>query len=197
MRLITGTGAVQCFFLTFYRLDTLNFGNKEREQVLVSKFVLCGITSVTSLAPSLTRIRKEMDSLLYKVSVIDKLLGTKNYILRSNEIYMRMQVTSLAFVLFIVYANDFVSINSGINIAIPATFLYVCNFIRMITIMQFVILVSLMRQKSKILNSYFGSAENTIQRRNDNNLWEIQLQTPRFRNEDNWKDDVLQMEAFC
>jgi len=47
-----------------------------------------------------------MYSLLHKLSVFDTLLGIKTDILRSNEIYLWMQITSLAFVLFIVYAND-------------------------------------------------------------------------------------------
>jgi hypothetical protein len=62
--------------------------------------------------------------------------------------------------------------------------------------MQFVNLVSLLKQKFKILNSYFGFAENPTQHRTNNNLWEMLLQTPCFRNEDNWKDDALQIEAF-
>jgi hypothetical protein len=62
--------------------------------------------------------------------------------------------------------------------------------------MQFVNLVSLLKQKFKILNSYLGSAENPTLRRTDNNLWQILLQTPRSRIADNWKDDALQIEAF-
>ena len=107
--------------------------------------------------------------------------------------YLWVQVTSLAFVLFIVYANDFVSMYSDFIIGLWATAIYVCNFIREVTIMQYVNLVSLLRQKFQILNSYLGSAENPTQHRNDINLWEILLQTPRFRNEENWKDDALQM----
>ena len=45
------------------------------------------------------------------------------------------------FVLFIVYTNDFVSVNYDIKIGL----LYVCNFIRSVTIMQFVNLVSLLK----------------------------------------------------
>jgi len=62
--------------------------------------------------------------------------------------------------------------------------------------MQFVNLVSLLKQKFKILNRYLGSAENPTQYRPDNNLWEKMLQTTCFRNEVNWKDDALLIEAF-
>jgi hypothetical protein len=139
-----------------------------------------------------------MDSLLYKVLVIDTLLGTKTDILRSNEIYMWMQVTLLTFVLFIVYANDFVSASaySDFIITLWAIATYVCNFIKCVTIMQYVNLISLLKQKFKILNNYLESDENPTQHRTENNLWEMLLQTRCFGNEDNWKDDALQIEAF-
>jgi len=194
--LIIVIAAAQFFFLTFYRFDTFNFGTKETKQVLVSDFVLGGISCVAFVAISLTRIRKEMYLLLYKVSVIDTLLGTKTDILRSNEIYMWKQVTSLAFILFILYANDFVSMYSDFNSGFCLTAAYVYTTMKIVTIMQFVNLVSLLKQKFKILNSYLGFAENPTQYTPDNNLWEILLQTPRFRNEENWKDDALQIDAF-
>jgi len=67
---IVGIAAAQCFVLTLYRFDTLPFGNTETKQVQVSGFVLRGITCFTSPATSLTRIRKDIDSLLYKISVM-------------------------------------------------------------------------------------------------------------------------------
>ena len=193
--LIIGIAATQIFVLTFYRFDTLPFGTEKTKQVEVSQFVLRGITGVTSLSISLKRIRKEMNSLLYKLSVIDTLLGTKTDILRSNVKYMWMQVISLATILVIVYANDFFAMKSDFNIGLCVTATYVCTTIKIVAIVQFVNLVSLLKQKFKILNSYLGSAENSTQLRNDN-LWEMLLQTPRFRNEDNWKDDALHIEAF-
>jgi hypothetical protein len=57
--------------------DKLAFGTEETKHVIVWVFLLRGITCVTFLSTALTRIRKEMDTLLYKVSVIDTLLGTK------------------------------------------------------------------------------------------------------------------------
>jgi len=195
---ITGIAAAELFVLTFGRFYTLPFGTKETKQVLVSELVLRGITCFTSLATSLMKIRKEMDSLLYKVSVIDTLLGTKTDILRGNEIYMWMQVLSLVSLLAIVYAKDIVSLNSYFHIGLCfiATSSYVGTIIKIVTIMQFVKLVYLLKQKFKILNSYVGSAENPTQYRADNNLCEMLLQTPCFRNKDNWKDDALQIEAF-
>ena len=194
--LIIGIASAQCFVLMFYRFHTLPFGNKQTNLVFVSEFVLCGITGVTCLATSLKRIRKEMDPLLYKVSVIDTLLGTNIDILRGNKKYMWMQVTSMAFFLFIVYANDLMCVNSDFSIGLEGTFIYVCTTIKIVTIMQFVNLVSLLKQKFKILNSYLSSAENSTQYRPDNNLWEMLLQTPRFRNEENSKEDALKIEAF-
>jgi hypothetical protein len=109
---------------------------------------------------------------------------------------MWIQVTSLASILVIVYANDFVSMKSDIYIGLCMTATYVGNTIKIVVIMQFVNLVFLLKQKFKILNSYIGSAENPTQHRSDNNPWEMLLQTPCFRSEDNWKDDALQIEAF-
>jgi hypothetical protein len=62
--------------------------------------------------------------------------------------------------------------------------------------MQYVNLISLLRQKFKILNNYLSPAENPTQNGTNNNLWEMLLQTPRFSNEDIWKNGTLQMEAF-
>ena len=79
-----------------------------------------------------------MDSLLYKVSVTDTLLGTKTDILRGNEKYMWKQVTSLASILFIVYANEFLSMKSDFNIGLCVTATYVCTTIKIVTVMQLV-----------------------------------------------------------
>jgi hypothetical protein len=57
-------------------------------------------------------------------------------------------------------------------------------------------LICLLRWKFQILNSYFASAGNSSEYGTDSNLWETLLQIPRFRNEDNWKDDALHVEAF-
>jgi len=193
---ITGVAIALSFVLKFFMSDSLPFVTENTKQVLVVESVGNGIACITSLAIGLTRIRKKMDLLFYKVSVIDTLLGTKNDILRSNVIYMWMQVISLTFVLFVVYGNDFVTVNTESYNGLSATTVYVCNFIISVTIMQFVNLVSLLRQKFQILNSYLGSAENSTRHRPDNNLWEILLQKPGFKNEDNWKDEALQMEAL-
>jgi hypothetical protein len=195
---IIGIAAAYLFILTFVSFNTLLFWTARTKTVLVSKLVVSGITCVASLSIGLTRIRKGMDSLLYKISVTDTLLGTKTDILRSNEIYMWRQVTLLAFVLFIVYANDFVSAPaySDFTVGMCATAIYICNFIRNVTIMQYVNLVCLLKQKFKILNNYLASDEISTQHRTNNNLWEMLLQTSCFRNENNLKDDALQIEAF-
>ena len=86
---------------------------------------------------------------------------------------------------------------SDFIIGLWATAIYVCNFIRSVPIMQFVNLVSLRKQKFNKLNNYVASGENPTQQRTDINLWEMLLQTPNFRNEDNCKDDALQIDAFC
>jgi hypothetical protein len=188
---------MQCSSLMLYGINALTFGSGGTKYVLVSEFVLSGITSVTSLAIGLVRIRKEMDRLLYKVSVVDKLIGTRSDILRRNDRYLWMQVTSPVTILFSVYANDIVCIHisySGDSTRLWLIIIYVCSFIKFVTVIQFVNLISLLRQKFQILNRYLASPENPTDYRTDSNLWETLLQTPRFRNEDNWKDNALHLE---
>ena len=104
-------------------------------------------------------------------------------------ICMWMQVISLATILVIVYANHIFAMKSDFNIGLCVTATYVCTTIKIVTVMQFVNFVSLLKQKFKILNRYLGCDENPTQYRPDNNLGEKMLQ-------DNWKDDALQIEAF-
>ena len=94
-----------------------------------------------------------MDLLLYKVSVFDSLLGTRNDILRSNVKYMWMQVISLTSILVIVYANDFASMYSDFKIGVCVTATYACTTIRNVTIIQFVNVVALLKKKFKILKN--------------------------------------------
>jgi hypothetical protein len=74
--------------------------------------------------------------------------------------------------------------------------IYGFTFIQIVTIMQFVNLISLLRQKLKILSTYLASVGNPTETETNSNLWETLLQTHRFTNEDNWKDDALHMEEF-
>jgi len=184
----------QCYeFIT----NHINFQGEKKNYVMDLESVIYIISAVSSLIMSLIRIRKEMYKVLYNIFVVDNLLDTKCYILTKNEKFLWIQLISLTLVAFVIYAADFLVMNSNFNIRLLCGLsFYACCFIRIVTIMQFANLVSLLKQKFKILNSYLGSAENPAQYTPDNNLWEILLQTPRFRNEDNWKDDALQIEAF-
>jgi hypothetical protein len=183
----------QCFRLISYVTDTGTFVTEGTKYVVILEFIICGITSITSLAMCLIKIRKEMDTLLYKVSVVDTLLDTRSDILRRNDRYLRMQVTLLVPILLIVYANDYVALDQSFNVAIVY---YFGTSMQFVTITQFVNLISLLRQKMKILNRYLASEENPTEYGTDSNLWEILLQTPCFRNDDSWKDDAIYMEEF-
>ena len=188
---IMGIIGAQCCVLFFS--DKLPFQGERKKKVVKLEYLINGISGVTCLVMSLIRIRKQMDEVLCKIYVVDETLNTKFDILRINEKHLRVQLISLISLVFIVYTNDGLVSPFDFSVWI----VYVCTSIKIVTIMQFVNLVSLLRQKFKILNSYLAPAEKTTQRRNGNNLWEMLLQTPRFRNEDNWKDDALQIEAFC
>jgi hypothetical protein len=194
--LIMGIIGGLCSVVTFYRSSTVPFGSEGSKHVLVSESLVNGIACISSLAVFLTRIRKEMDRVLYKISVIDTLLETKYDILRRNHKYQRMQVTLLVIIIFIVYVNDFVALNTDIIISLCLVITYVCTSIKIVTILQFVNLVFLLRQKFKILNSYLASTENPTDYGTNCNLWDILLQTPNFRNKGNFNDDALHAEAF-
>ena len=187
---IMGIIGAQCCVLYFS--DKLLIKDERKKKVVNLEFLIDGIAGVAGLALSLIRIRKQMDELLYKIYVVDGVLNTKYDILKINEKHLRVQLISLISIVFIVYANDGFVPPFDYSVWI----IYVCTTVKIVTIIQFVNLVSLLRQKFKILNSYLAPAENPTQRRNDNNLWEIMLQTAHFRNEDNWKDDALHIEAF-
>jgi hypothetical protein len=166
---IMGITGAQCCVLYFS--DKLPIQGERKKKVVNLELLINRIAGVTVLAMSLIRIRKQMDELLYKIYVVDEILNTKFDILRINEKHLRVQLISLISILFIVYANDGLVTPFDYSVWI----IYVCTTIKIVTIIQFVNLVSLLRQKFKILNSYLGSAENQTQRRNDNNLWEIML----------------------
>ena len=180
----------QCCVLYFS--DEIPINGERKNKVVNLEFLINGVAGVTGLVMSLIRIRKQMDELLHKIYVVDEILNTKFDIKRTNEKHLRVQLISLISVVFIVYANDGFVPPFDYSVWI----IYVCTSIKIVTIIQFVNLVSLLRQKFQILNSYLAPAENPTQRRNDTNMWEILLQTPSFRNEDNWKDDALQIEAL-
>jgi hypothetical protein len=184
----------QCYMLL---TNHMNFTGEKTNYVMDFESVIYTIRAVSSLIMSLTRIRKEMYKNLYNIFVVDNLLDTKCHILTRNEKFLWIQLISLIPIAFIIYAADILVMNSNFSLRMLCGLsIYGCSFIRSVTIMQFVNLAFLMRQKFKILNSYLVCPENNTQHRTGNNLLEILLKTPRFRNEDNWKDDALQMEAF-
>ena len=174
-----------------------NFAGKKTNYVMEFESVIYIISAVSSLIMSLIRIRKEMYKSLYNIFVVDNLIDTKCDILTRNERYLRIQLVTLIPIAFIIYAADIFVTNSDFNVGtLCGLSIYGCFFVKLVTIMQFVNLVSLLKQKFQILNSYLSPAENPTQHKTDNNLWEILLQTPCFRNEDNLNDDALKMEAF-
>jgi hypothetical protein len=141
--MIMGIIEGQCVALILYATDTRTNVTEGTKYVFLSQLIIREITSVTSLAIGLTRIRKQIDTLLYKVFVVDTLIGTRSDILRRNDRYLRMQVTLLITVLSTVYVNDFVASNFGFNVWLcVAIVYYICTSIQFVTIIHFVNLVS-------------------------------------------------------
>jgi hypothetical protein len=184
----------QCYMLL---IKNTNFAGEKTNYIVNFESVIYTISAVSNLITSLIRIRKEIYKILYNIFVVDNLLDTQCDILIRNEYILRIQLISLTLIAFVIYTADILVMNSDFSLRILCGLsIYGCNFIRSVTIMQFVNLVSLLKQKFKILNSYLGSAENPTQHITDNNVWDMLLQTPRLRNENNWKDDALQIEAL-
>jgi hypothetical protein len=155
-----------------------------------------GIASVTSLAVSLIRIRKEMNALLYKVSILDELFDTECDTQGSNEKYLWIQVASLVIIAGITYTTDFIAFNTGFAAWLLCITTYVCNFINIVTITQFVNLVSLLKQKFLKMNTFLDSAEKPTEREAENNLWEVLLPNSVFRNAVNFECDTLRINAL-
>jgi hypothetical protein len=136
-----GIIGAQCCVLYFSN-ELLTKGERKKK-VVTLEFLINGVAGVTALSMSLIRIRKQMDELLYKIYVVDEMLNRKFDILRNNEKNLRVQLISLIFVVFILIANDVLL--SPLNCSV--WIIYVCTSIKIVTIIQFVNLVSLLRQK--------------------------------------------------
>jgi gustatory receptor len=186
------TGAQSCVLMFHHRLPF----KVERIHLHVLEVLIMGIASVTSLITCLIRIRKEMDILLHKISVLDEIFDTKCDDQGSNEKYLRIQILSLIIIVCVTYTSDFLTFNTGFAALILCITTYICNFINIVTITQFVNLVFLLKQKFLILNKFLVSAENPTEQKADGNLWEVLLQTSVFRNVTNFEHDPLRTDAF-
>jgi hypothetical protein len=102
-------GAQCCVFTFYFKLHV----KVEIRSVYISEEIIIVISSITSLALSLTKIRKEMNNLLNKVSVIDELFHTHDKVLKRHEIFLRIQIISLISIVCIMYVNDFLILDSA------------------------------------------------------------------------------------
>jgi hypothetical protein len=137
-----------------------------------------------------------MNTLLHKVSVLDELFDIKLDTHRSNEKYLRLQIASLIIIVFITYTADFLAFNSGFAAWVLCGTTYVCNFINIVTITQFVNLVSLLKQKFLILNMFLELAEMPAGQEADGNLWEVLLPSSAFRNDVNFECNTLRTDVL-
>jgi hypothetical protein len=87
----------------------------EKRSLILSELLICVIYSVITLIASLTKIRKGMNTLLNKISIVDELIYTHHKVLERNESFLRVQIITLTFIVCIIYLNDFSGINSDIN----------------------------------------------------------------------------------
>jgi gustatory receptor len=184
----------QCCALTFqYKLHV----KVETINVYLTEQIISVISSITSLAVTLTKIRKEMNKLLNKVSVLDELFHIPNEVLKRNENFLRIQIISLISIVCIIYLNDilFLESVSGMWTSFFIT-VYVCTFIHLVTTAQFVNLILLLKQKFQILNGYIAPGENSSEHEANSNLWETVLQTSCLQHVNSVEDEVLRMDKF-
>jgi len=122
----------QCYGLL---INYVNFAREKTNYVMEFENAIYTISAVSSLIMSLIRIRKEMYKVLYNIFVVDNLLDTKCYILRNNEKFLRIQLISLTFIAFIIYAADILVMNSDFSLRMLCGLrIYDCCFIRSVTI---------------------------------------------------------------
>ena len=134
--------------------DHKNSASEKTNYIMELESVTDIACAVSSLIISLIRIRKEMYKILYNIFVVDSLLDTKCDILTRNETFLRIQLVSLTPIAAIIYAADILVMNSDLGLrTLWGLSIYGCFFIELVTIMQFVNLVSLLKQKFQILNS--------------------------------------------
>jgi hypothetical protein len=185
--------AQSCVFLFHHKLPF----KVERIHLHLSQVIIMGTASVTSLAVTLTRIRKEMNTLLYKVTLLDEIFDTEcDTQRRSNDRYLRIQIVSLIIIACITYTTDFLAFNTGLAAWVLCITTYICNFVNIVTITQFVNLVSLLKQKFLILNGFLGSAEQPTEHGAESNLWDGLLPTPVFLDVLNFECDTLRINAL-
>jgi gustatory receptor len=185
---------VQCSVFTFYFKLHVKL---ETSSVYISEQIIGVISSITSLAVSLTKIRKEMNKLLNKVSVIDELFHTHDDVLKRNENFLRIQIISLISIVFIIYLNDILMLESPSGMwTLYFITEYFCSFIDVVTTAQFVNLILLLKQKFQILNRYIAPGENSSEHQANSNLWETLLQKSCLQNVSSVEDEVLRMDGF-
>jgi hypothetical protein len=184
--------AQSCVFIFHHKLPF----KVERIHLHLSQVIIMGTASVTSLTITLTRIRKEMNTLLYKLSLLDEIFDTECDIQTGNEKYLWIQIVSLIIIVCITYTTDFLAFNTGLAAWVLCITTYICNFINIVTITQFVNLVSLLKQKFLRMNGFLGSVEEPSEHEGESNLWEGLLPTSIFGDDLNFECDTLRINAL-
>jgi gustatory receptor len=184
----------QCCSFTFRYILHLKV---ETSSVYISEQIIGVISSISSLAVSLTKIRKEMNKLLNKVLVLDELFHTHNEVLKRNENFLQIQMVSLISIVCIMNLNNILLLERASGIW-PLYFIteYVCIFINVVTTAEYMNLVLLLKQKFQILNRYIAHGENSSEHEANSNLWETLLQTSCLQHVNSVEDEVLRMDGF-
>jgi hypothetical protein len=145
----------------------------ETRNLFLSELLLSGVSSVTSLVVSLTKVRKMLNNLLNTVSCLDDVFRTPNRVLKRNETFLQTQVLSMIPIVCVMYLIDYFAFHKGFDITILLLITtYICSSIEIVTIAQFVNIILLLKQKFQILNRYLASGEKSQEHDDESNFWE-------------------------
>jgi uncharacterized membrane protein len=112
--IMTIIAAQICVFIFSYDIPVA----VERRNLFLSELLLSGVSSVTSLVVSLTKIRKVLNNLLNTVSCIDDVFRTPDRVLKRNETFLQTQVLCMIPIVCVMYLIDYFAFHKGFDITI-------------------------------------------------------------------------------
>ncbi|KAJ9578828.1 hypothetical protein L9F63_004932, partial [Diploptera punctata] len=177
--------AASCIVILNYKLP-----NNQRNY-LILEMLLTVATSIACLILCMTKISRNIDSILYKIKILDGILmvseETHNKNIKNNIIHI--SIVLCIFVSRNVY--DFWVWKIYWNLWNPFLYtIYLCEFVHLITIAQFVNFVMLLKQKLHCINLHLSSPMENSEEFFSENIWENLLRSSNFPNFSIFKKDL-------
>ncbi|KAJ9599867.1 hypothetical protein L9F63_009814 [Diploptera punctata] len=161
-----------------------NVGDRTRG-VFLLELVTNSTVAVLGMGVSLMHHRKLMNAILFKITVFDELLNWRFVsTLRRNGRCIFIQILFLILFFMCVFLVDYLTVTNGEgNLCIWKIFLissYLCNFIRVLTVTQYVNFVLLLKQKLQTLNNSIFLLTNSVNIGTEYNNQDILFKTTNF-----------------